>query len=75
MPKNSTITVNDIQHMLLPDKEHCCGCSACAFICPVGAISMVPDEEGFSYPIIEESICIACRSCIAVCAFKADQKQ
>ena len=40
----------------LPDlctkKDTCCGCSACATICPVCAISMCPDEKGFLYPLV-----------------------
>ena len=35
-------------------KEECCGCTACAAICPKGAILMERDYEGFEYPRIEE---------------------
>lgn len=31
---------------LYREKKTCCGCGACADICPVGAIHMVMDEEG-----------------------------
>lgn len=51
-------------------KEECCGCTACYAICPKGIISMVEDEEGFDYPIIDESRCIRCYRCIKVCPFK-----
>lgn len=34
-------------------KENCCGCTACANICPKGAIKMNPDGEGFLYPVID----------------------
>ena len=34
------------------EKNRCCGCSACSKICPVGAITMIEDEEGFLYPEI-----------------------
>lgn len=42
-------------------KEDCCGCTACMNICPVKAITMVPDEEGFLYPFIDEEKCIHCK--------------
>ena len=48
-------------------KEECCGCSACYAICPVKAIRMEEDEEGFEYPLIDEHIC---KKCIMVCPFK-----
>ena len=32
---------------LADDKSSCCGCSACYAVCPVGAIEMKADEEGF----------------------------
>lgn len=48
-------------------KQDCCGCTACQQICPIGCISMIPDEEGFLYPTINESACIHCDQCKAVC--------
>lgn len=59
---------------LSSDKSSCCGCAACYSVCPVNAISMVADEKGFWYPSISEKICIRCRRCISVCAFKRDKK-
>lgn len=35
---------------LYRDRSECCGCTACAAICPRDAITMEPDEEGFAYP-------------------------
>ncbi len=52
---------------VLDKKEKCCGCSACYSICPVQAIEMQPDEEGFLYPIISEKKCIGCGRCKEVC--------
>lgn len=54
---------------LLPDKEKCCGCTACQNICVHNAITMVPDNLGFKYPRINKSACIECGLCIRVCAF------
>lgn len=56
--------------ILYMEKEECCGCSACYSICPVHAISMVGDEEGFLYPKIDESICVRCEMCLSVCPLK-----
>ena len=47
--------------------ERCCGCSACFNICPVLAIRMAEDEEGFKYPQIDEQTCINCGKCARVC--------
>ncbi len=53
--------------ILFDRNEDCCGCTACYAICPVKAIKMIPDMEGFEYPIIQEEICIGCRRCALVC--------
>ncbi len=55
---------------LFAQTENCFGCSACKSICPVNAISLKSDSEGFLYPHIDEKICINCRSCIKVCPQK-----
>lgn len=55
-------------------KEECCGCTACYAICPKAAISMVEDEEGFEYPVIDdETKCVRCYMCLKVCPFKMEK--
>ena len=49
------------------DKAQCYGCEACMQACHKGAIAMVEDEEGFRYPVIEESLCVHCNLCRKVC--------
>ena len=44
----------------------CTGCGACYNICPVNAIKMEPDKEGFLYPHISDK-CISCGKCERVC--------
>ena len=46
--------------------EDCTGCTACASVCPVNAIAMEPDHEGFLRPVIGER-CILCRRCEHTC--------
>lgn len=48
-------------------KEICSGCSACANVCPVNAITMKPDSEGFEYPEIDFEKCINCGKCCKIC--------
>ena len=54
------------------DKANCCGCTACASICPKDAILMEPDALGFKYPKVDFEKCIHCGLCDNVCAFSAD---
>ena len=51
-------------------KEECCGCGACGDICPVGAIRMAMDGEGFLYPEIDEKKCIKCGKCERTCPIR-----
>lgn len=55
---------------LYSSKEDCCGCSACAYVCPKKAIKMFPDVEGFLYPIIDANVCVGCGACLKVCPLK-----
>lgn len=57
---------------LCADKKDCCGCTACMTVCPVNAISMQSDENGFRYPKIDESKCLRCGKCLTACSFKKD---
>ena len=51
------------------DKSDCCGCTACAGVCPQNAIVMQEDALGFKYPIVDKNICIDCGLCEEVCTF------
>lgn len=51
-------------------QEDCCGCKACANVCPKDAISFVADKFGFQYPTINEDKCIGCQKCIKTCDFQ-----
>ena len=48
------------------DNSKCLGCSACANVCPVGAIEMKPGKIGHIYPKISDN-CIECNKCVKTC--------
>lgn len=48
-------------------KMDCCGCSACMEVCPYNAIDMKADEEGFIYPVVNDSKCVKCMLCKKIC--------
>ena len=56
--------------VLFKNKKTCCGCGACASICPKEAISMKPDNQGFIYPVIDSDLCVSCGVCKTVCAYQ-----
>lgn len=62
--------IEEIQAIKKFARKHCCGCGACWASCPRNAISMVEDEYGCKYPIINESICIKCGKCLKMCKYQ-----
>ena len=59
--------MNKKEKIVLAAQERCTGCGACANICPKKAIQMVPDEEGFIQPQIDDDLCIQCGLCTKSC--------
>ena len=51
----------------IKEKQNCCGCEACAQICPKQCIQMQFDNQGFRYPAVNVSLCIDCGLCESVC--------
>lgn len=49
------------------NKQDCCGCGACAQVCPKDCIDMVADAEGFLYPVVDKDFCINCGKCNRIC--------
>lgn len=63
-----------IPSVILPDtisgklkKELCTGCSACINSCPIGAISLKPDEYGYYRAKVNYDKCIGCGKCLKIC--------
>lgn len=56
--------------IVLKEKEDCCGCGACAQVCPKGCITMTADNEGFALPQLDTSACIDCGLCERACPIR-----
>ena len=56
-----------IEEMIDANRADCNGCEACANVCPMNAIEMIRDDEGFAYPKIDRELCDKCGGCDAVC--------
>ena len=59
------MSINTVQSVV--DDRKCTGCSSCANICPVEAITMVENREGFWVPSIDTESCINCGVCRKKC--------
>lgn len=69
--QKSCISNKGVNELLdINKKSDCMGCSACVSVCSKGAVKLVPDEEGFCYPTINESLCIGCGMCERVCPLR-----
>ena len=55
---------------VLEEYTLCCGCGACAFSCPVNAITVKMDGKGFLKAHVDEKICVGCGKCKSVCPFE-----
>ena len=53
--------------IIIEKKEKCTGCFGCYNACPVHAITMENDENGFKYPKIDKNKCIKCGLCEKIC--------
>ena len=57
-------------HVPLDDPNNCTGCGACMNTCPVGAIQMLPNENGFLNPVVDEEKCVHCGKCLNNCPLR-----
>lgn len=59
----------------ISNPAECCGCGACAQICPKNCITMAPDGEGFLYPAVDMDQCVRCGLCVKACPMTAKPAQ
>ncbi len=52
---------------IVKDSRTCTGCSACSQVCPMNAVAMKENDEGFLYPFIDEDKCTDCGLCTRTC--------
>lgn len=57
----------EIKDIRIVPENQCCGCAACANVCPVDAISMGEGKEGFLFPKVDLNTCIQCGKCVRTC--------
>ncbi len=51
------------------EKSQCFGCEACVQVCSKAALTMVEDEDGFRYSVIDSAKCVDCGLCRNVCPY------
>lgn len=61
------VIVIRIEQMIKANRGDCVGCYACYNSCPVQAITMQEDKEGFRYPQVNAEACIRCGACERAC--------
>lgn len=61
--------------MILMDKNKCCGCGACAYVCPRHAIEMIQDDYGVMYASVNNALCLNCERCQKVCPIRQEQNK
>lgn len=55
------------EYLNLHYKEFCTGCSACVEKCPVSALSLEQDDQGYFVSHFNSDVCINCNACEGIC--------
>ncbi|MBR5323668.1 MAG: Coenzyme F420 hydrogenase/dehydrogenase, beta subunit C-terminal domain [Muribaculaceae bacterium] len=66
--------MNNNRLPILCNNFTCTGCGACENSCPLDAIKLEPNEEGFLNPIIDNTKCIGCLKCEKSCPIINNKK-
>lgn len=53
------------------NNEYCYGCGVCVISCPVKAIKMTFNDEGFYKPMVDKNVCVNCGICSNVCSYNS----
>ena len=48
-------------------EAQCAGCCGCENVCPVDAITMIENKEGFIVPSVDRERCVECGKCVSLC--------
>ncbi len=57
------------------DSEKCCGCGACASVCPEKCITFAADGEDFLCPSVDAKKCVGCNACERVCPMLSEPEK
>lgn len=52
----------------------CCGCAACAAVCPTRCIAMKEDKGGFARPVVDAGGCTGCGACSKACPALSERR-
>lgn len=59
-----------LAHSKILNRDMCCGCGACAAVCPSEAISIKLNDNGFYHYQLDSGKCTCCGQCIKICPFQ-----
>lgn len=65
--KESIFEEEELTNIDNMNKNNCTGCRACEQLCPVNAIEIVENKEGFLEPHVNKDKCIKCKLCVNKC--------
>lgn len=64
---NNIIANLETKEKFIITEGDCCACGACMSACPVQAIRIEKNTNGFYYPSINDGLCVKCEKCKTVC--------
>ncbi len=69
--KNAVYSLNELEEVetqnIYTYNSLCCGCGSCKDVCPVSAINIKMNEQGFYQSFVDDTLCMNCGKCISVC--------
>ncbi len=69
--KNAVYSISEIEEVKTQNiyayNSLCCGCGSCKEACPVSAINIKMNEQGFYQASVDDKLCVNCGKCISVC--------
>lgn len=68
--EKAEVCIKQSGNNVFESSQMCCGCGACKEVCPVKAINVKLDENGFFKAVLDETKCISCGKCTKVCPYQ-----